>query len=255
MGVAERIRLPSPAARTMTALTWAAESVTGVLRGVAAGSDSATGGAPGEGLEPPLSAPKAPVLPLNEPGSAVVRRIRPRAGATMEHGRQHPAVPRSGPDERARAPRPADRGQPGDLRRARVRRGQHRGDRGRGQDLQARRLRALRRQGEPVRDRRRPRDDPADVDDDRVADLRPAARPARAGRDRAVRLHRRPHRRLPRPAAPAPARRPARRHVRDRHARGRRPPDRPAGRRVPATTTTRPRWPRCTPTCSSGWSP
>ena len=151
----------------------------------------------------------------------------------MEHGRQHPAVPRSGPDERARAPRPADRRQPGDLRRARVRRGQHRGDRGRGQDLQAGRLRALRRQGEPVRDRRRPRDDPADVDDDRVADLRPAARPARAGGDRPVRLHRRPHRRLPRPAAAAPARRPARRHVRDRHARGRRPPDRPVGGRVP----------------------
>ena len=88
-------------------------------------------------------------------------------------------------------------GRPAALRRARLRRDLDRGDRRPGQGLQARRVRALRRQGRPVRGRRRPRGALAAGPDHHRADRRTPARAARTGRAGAARLHRGRDRRLP----------------------------------------------------------
>ena len=73
-------------------------------------------------------------------------------------------------DDQRRAARAAHRDRPQPVRRARLRGHLDRGDRRPGRGVQADRLRALRRQGGPVRRRRRPRGAPAARHDAVVAD-------------------------------------------------------------------------------------
>ena len=111
------------------------------------------------------------------------------------------------PDDGQGASRAADRRRPEAVRRQGIRGDHRRGDRHPGRRLQAGRLRALRRQGGPVRRRRRPRDPrPAGRDHRRAVDrgARPGA--ARAGGDGPAGLHRELHRRVPHPRPRLPHR-------------------------------------------------
>ena len=170
------------------------------------------------------------------PGAAPTRRSRRRSRMTAAERREQLIDDRPRPVRRARLRRYVDRG---DLR---ARRG-----------LQARRLRALRRQGGPLRRRRRPRGPPAAGDDAGRPHRRPAADAPRAGGAGAARLHRAVVRRLPDPGAGQPDRLRVRLvrvdHRRHRLAGGAHPR---GGVHRPRLRRRRPR--RCTPRCSSAWS-